>query len=196
MLREMALASHLAYTLQLLLGLVFACSCLMKLRRPRAFVRTVADYRILPRSAHLEIPAAILILVVEAGLALAFLAGFAVDVALGAAALVVIVFGVGVSINLARGRTVVCGCFGSSAEFISRQTLVRLGLLLGVVVVLAGLTEFAAVHQVTIDESLEQPGYFVDVIAVVALLGLLATWILNWAVVGGALRALRNEASV
>lgn len=122
-----ALLDQVAASLQLSLGLVFAMSAISKLRRPRSFAADVEGYRLLPRAAT---PAASVVLVaVELALALALLAGTLTQIAIPLALGLLGVFLVAVAVNLRRGRSVACGCFGSATERISGRSVARLVLL-------------------------------------------------------------------
>jgi hypothetical protein len=115
---------------QLSIGLVFALSSVTKLRRPRAFARNVHEYRVLPEWASRAI--AVPIIAVELAIALALLTGVLAAAALVASLVVLTIFLAAVGFNLRRGRRVACGCFGSSAERISRRSAARLLILLAV----------------------------------------------------------------
>jgi hypothetical protein len=127
-------AQDLAYALQLLLGVVFLVSVVPKLRRPGEFRRIVAGYDVAPRWAAVVAPA---VIAVEGLLALAFLSGALVGVALAVALVLIAVFALATGVNLRRGRRIDCGCFGGTDEQISGRSLVRLGAMALVVAVLA-----------------------------------------------------------
>lgn len=193
MLRDAGLAQHLAYALQLALGGVFLAACALKLRRPGAFVRTVADYQVLPRSAALETVAAAGIMVTEAALALSFLTGWLLEAGVVLAAATLLAFVAGVAINLRRGRTISCGCFGADTERISGHTLVRLGLLLAAVVALGGLVALTAARAVTAGAVLDEPAYLAETGGIAVVLGLVALWSLNARSVAAVATSLRGE---
>jgi hypothetical protein len=125
-----ALLPHLALTLRVSLGLVFALAVLPKLRRPLAFARGVVEYRILP--AGLAYAFGLILIPAEAFLAAALFTGRAAGLALGGSALVFATFLAAVGLNLEQGRRISCGCFGQSSEEISPRAAVRLALLLSV----------------------------------------------------------------
>ena len=112
----------------LALGVVFAASGVAKAVSPKGFVDAVAEFDILPARASgvfaaFVIPAE---LVVSAMLLTA--------TSIGAAALVasalLFAFLVGVAVNLMRRRTIECNCFGVGGHSISRNTVLRLALML------------------------------------------------------------------
>jgi hypothetical protein len=116
-----------AGALQLSLGLIFALSVAPKLRRPRSFAGDVEDYHLLPRRASLA--AALLLIGAELALALALLAGILTRLAIPLALGLLGIFLVAVAVNLRRGRSVACGCFGRAEERISGMSIARLLLL-------------------------------------------------------------------
>lgn len=97
--------------LSLLLGTVFLASAVPKLRRSRSFTLTVLEYRVLP--PVLGRLYARLLPGTELFVALLFLAGTAVRLAAVVSSLLLISFIVGISVNIARGRDLDCGCFGA-----------------------------------------------------------------------------------
>lgn len=125
---------QVAVASQISLGIVFLLSVLPKLRRPLAFARSVIGYEILPDKAASAF--ALILIPVEAFLAVAFLTGWLTDIALPLAAVMLLMFLVAVGMNLRRDRRVPCGCFGDASERISPRTLARLLLLLIVVLLL------------------------------------------------------------
>lgn len=171
---------HLAFAAQLALGIVFLLSALPKLRRPRAFVRSVAAYEILPPGVAQVF--ALALIPTEVALALAFLTGSLVGVALPLAAAVLLAFLVAVGINLRRGRRVTCGCFGEASEEISPRTTARLLLLLTVVLLLAAFrgargASWPGPESPPADVS--TLAYLLQVAALAAFLILLAAWLLR-----------------
>jgi hypothetical protein len=101
----------IALGLRAAFALLFLAAAAHKLRAPRRFVATLADYRVLP--APLVPAAAAAVVAVELGLAaLVLLPGGGAAGLRGAAALLV-VYGGGIAANLARGRRHIdCGCLG------------------------------------------------------------------------------------
>jgi hypothetical protein len=117
--------------LQLALGGVFLLSSVGKARHPVAFLRGVADYRILP--APLAYAFGALLILAEAFIALALLSGIAAGIALPLATALLVVFSAAVAINLRRHRDMLCHCYGSSGgERLSARSLAQLGLLVAV----------------------------------------------------------------
>jgi uncharacterized membrane protein YphA (DoxX/SURF4 family) len=157
----------LAYALQLALGTVFLLSVLPKLRRPEEFRRIVAAYALLPRWAAVVAPA---VIAIEVFLALAFVSGWLVEVAVVVALHVIVGFAFATTVNLRMGRRISCGCFGGSDEQISGRSLVRLGEMALAVAALGGgmLTDVVAPTTVS---WLASQG-FASVAYVVAVMGL------------------------
>lgn len=118
------------------LGATFAVAGSNKMRDPRGFVLGVLEYDILPR--RLAVAFARVVPFAELGLAALLLTGTWLIAAGLASAVLLVSFLVAASINIARGRSLDCHCFGAEAgERLGWTTLVRLGLLLvcaGVVV--------------------------------------------------------------
>src|SRR5829696_9261519 len=83
---------------QLALGVVFLLAAVPKLRRPGGFVQAVRGYELLP--AAMVRPTAFALIGVESFLAVALITGWAVGVAMPLAVASVLVFMVGVGVNL------------------------------------------------------------------------------------------------
>jgi len=114
-----------ALVAQLSLGILFLCSGVLKLRDWRGLVVGVVEYDVLP--VPLARLAARLLPVVEVGLGLSLLAGKAQQVTGVAAGLLILGFAWGVGLNVIRGRSLACHCFGGrSDEMLGRGTLFRL----------------------------------------------------------------------
>lgn len=114
---------------QIALGIVFLLSFLGKARKPKAFLRGVDEYGLLPRRAAYA--AGAVLIPVEGFLALSLLTGW--QLALGAplALASLLAFVIAVSLALKRKRDVPCYCMGGEdGERISARTVARLGLLL------------------------------------------------------------------
>ena len=178
-------AAQLSYALQVSLGVVFVLAAVPKLREPATFTRTVAAYRLLPRSATRGFAA--LVIAAESFLAFAFLTGWATSIALPLAALVVALFAVAVAVNLRRGQQVPCGCFGGESENISGRSLARLATLLGAVLLLALVRPDVTVATLA-EDSVSALRDLVLVGAVAAVLVLGAAWLLNLRELGFVLR--------
>jgi len=116
-------------------GAVFVVSAVAKARRPRAFANGVRQYEVLPPSLSYAI--GLVLIPAEAITAFLLLTGYLSPLGLVAALCLLLCFGLAVTINLLRGRSPSCYCFGSgSSEQVSRRTVERIGLL-GFAVVLA-----------------------------------------------------------
>jgi Methylamine utilisation protein MauE len=123
----------------LLLGSIFLISSVAKLRHPKGFVLTVLEYQVLPPRMGLfygwALPPC------ELFLALLFLTGTAISVAACMAAILLLSFMGAISINLIRGRSLDCHCFGSEGRRKAGWPLVvQDGFLLSVAVALVLLT--------------------------------------------------------
>lgn len=124
----MSTSEALQIALAIPVGTIFGASSLPKLRHPRAFVFTVLEYRVLPeRAARLY---ARVLPPLELALAAMLLAGLAVRVAAAVACLLLSSFGIAMAINLARGRTLECGC-GPRARRLGPSAIIEDIVLLG-----------------------------------------------------------------
>jgi hypothetical protein len=121
------LLTRTAQAAQLSLGLVFLLAVLPKLRAPRRFARTVAEYRLVPTVLTPVVSRGLI--GVEAFLALTLLTGMVVELSAPLALATFSAFAGAVGLNLLRKRKVSCGCFGAGSETISSRTLSRLALL-------------------------------------------------------------------
>lgn len=92
------------------LGALFLASAVSKIRNPATFRRTVRTYELVPRRAVAAV--AHLVVASEVLLGLSLLAGFAKTVSLGAASAMLLVFATAITVNLLRGRSFDCGCYG------------------------------------------------------------------------------------
>jgi uncharacterized membrane protein YphA (DoxX/SURF4 family) len=108
----------LAWILRASLAALFATATVHKIRDPRAFLRTFSEYEILPR--RLTAPGAIALVVAEGSIAVGLLidpSGYQAGLA---AASLLLVYTVAITVNLLRGRRKIdCGCLGPA----NRQTL-------------------------------------------------------------------------
>lgn len=118
------------------LVVLFAAAAFHKLLDSAAFVRVVADYRVMP--AALAGPAAVLLIVAELAIAVALLTDGLHAPGAAAAAVLLLVYGAAMAINLARGRrSMDCGCaFGRSAGSLSYGLVVRNMALAGLAIAL------------------------------------------------------------
>jgi putative oxidoreductase len=111
---RMTARDGLEFILSMVLGMVFLRSAIPKLQHPKGFILTVLGYRMLPPS--LSRTYARVVPPLELWLALIFLSGIAPRLAGIIAAMLLLSFMVGVSVNLIRGRDLDCGCFGKSKQ--------------------------------------------------------------------------------
>ncbi len=135
-------SSRLAYTStfcpfgRLILGMVFAFSGLGKAIEREKTIRLVKSYEILP-----EFFATIYGFVLpwlELTLAALLIFGIFTQLAALTLCLLLVSFAVAVSVNLARGKQMDCGCFGSAnREKLSWATVARISLLLSFALVVA-----------------------------------------------------------
>ena len=170
-------AGQLVYAVQLSLGVVFALAAIPKLRDRATFTRTVTRYRLLPH--RLASALATAVIAIESCLAVAFLTGWLLPIALPLAGTVLVLFAVAVAVSLRRGRRIPCGCFGGESESVSGRSLARLGTLLagvGLVVAVrpAGVTAAALVR-----EGSPALRYLVGVGGVAAFVLLATAWLLS-----------------
>lgn len=175
------IGAHVAYALQLSLGIVFLVAAAPKLRRPSAFAATVAGYRIAPSQL---VPALALgLIAIESFLAFAFLSGWMMDVAVPVAALVLVGFFVAVAVNLRSGRELPCGCFGDPREQISRRSLIRLAALLTALCALVVASGSAGTQSLTLKSVLADGGagleYLIEVAGIASFLVLMGMWMLS-----------------
>jgi len=96
------------------LALVFLLSGLAKLPRRREFTQAVRNYRLVPERAGELIGRALPAVEVAAGALLAV--GLGVRPVATLLALFLVAFSAAVAVNLLRGRTIDCGCFGPVAQ--------------------------------------------------------------------------------
>ena len=178
---EISVLSYFALTFQFSLGVVFLLSSLPKLRQPLTFVGSVVEYKILPSQVARVLALALIPL--EAFLAVAFLTGWWTEIALPLSMVLLSLFLIAVSINLRRGRSVQCGCFGNTNELISPRTLARLLMLLTVAMFLTVFQSRSSssllpiLTGITMDVSALID--FIQIVFLSAFLILLSAWILN-----------------
>src|SRR5262249_53710359 len=124
---------YLIAAVQVDLGVLFLAAAVTKLWAPRQFLRAVAAYRVVPWAA----PAVGPVLIASEGfVGAALVSGWMLAVALLVAGGWLAVFALATGVNLRRGRTVPCYCFGAGGERIGGRTLARIGLVgAGVVLV-------------------------------------------------------------
>ncbi len=100
--------------LSLVIGLIFLAAAIPKLRRPKAFVLAVLEYRVL--SPPLSRIYARLLPPLELLTGLLLLSGTAVRLSAAVVSILLISFVAGVGINVARGRDLDCQCFGRTKQ--------------------------------------------------------------------------------
>ncbi|MGH9315748.1 MAG: MauE/DoxX family redox-associated membrane protein [Thermoanaerobaculia bacterium] len=112
----------LSIRVQLGLGAIFVVAAIPKIADPPAFAHMIYNYRLVP-GVVVNVMALVLPWVeLMAGLAL--FVGVWKRTATGVTGLLLLVFLVALSVNLARGNPVNCGCFGVHAKEKSRPELV------------------------------------------------------------------------
>jgi len=122
--------SRTLLAIQLAIGLVLVVASAGKWRDPMGFARGVTDYEVLPN--RLSVVFGLLLIPFETWLAFSHLIGWWISLAAPLGLAMFASFAVAVGINLSRGRSLPCYCFGEgSGETISTQALSRLLLLLG-----------------------------------------------------------------
>jgi uncharacterized membrane protein YphA (DoxX/SURF4 family) len=105
---------------RILLGGVFVVAGVLKVPDPAAAVRAVRAYQLLPEP--LVAPVAFGLPVVEIAVGLALLVGVFVRTAAIAAAVLLVVYLVGVGSAWARGLQIDCGCFGKGGTVAAGRT--------------------------------------------------------------------------
>jgi uncharacterized membrane protein YphA (DoxX/SURF4 family) len=111
--REALTHPWLTVRVQIALGAIFIVAALPKITDPPSFAHMIYNYRIVP-GGLINLSALVMPWVeVLAGLALVL--GVWVKPARSIAALLLLVFMIAVSVNLARGNAIDCGCFDVSA---------------------------------------------------------------------------------
>lgn len=120
--------TFLALAARLYLGTIFLLACWHKILDPGAFAIDIATYQILPLA--LVNPMAIVLPWTELGAGLMLLVGFRTRAAALLIAGMMAMFLVAISIALANGLDMSCGCFasqGAAEDPISWRTIVRDG---------------------------------------------------------------------
>ena len=98
---------------RLFLGIVFLSASIPKLFAPREFRRALTNYQLLP--VWLVAPVAAWLPRFELLIAAVLLTGVAITITATVAGLALLAFSVAVGVNLARGRSIECGCFGGAS---------------------------------------------------------------------------------
>ena len=110
--RERLLSPWLTIRVQFVLAALFVVAGLSKIADPPGFAHEIHNYRLVPGAVVNPMALVLPWLEVVTGAALFF--GIARRTAARIFGLLLVVFIGALSINLARGRPVDCGCFGSS----------------------------------------------------------------------------------
>ena len=110
----------LALAARLLLGGVLVVAGALKVPDPAAAVRAVRAYQLLPEA--LVGPVAFGLPALEVVVGLALLAGVLVRASAVAAAVLMVVFLIGIGSAWARGLQIDCGCFGGGGQVAAGQT--------------------------------------------------------------------------
>jgi uncharacterized membrane protein YphA (DoxX/SURF4 family) len=103
----------LTVRVQIALGAIFVAAALPKIADPPSFAHMIYNYRILPGS--LINISALVMPWVELLAGLALILGVWVKPARWIVTLMLVVFMIAITINLARGNAIDCGCFDTSA---------------------------------------------------------------------------------
>jgi hypothetical protein len=99
-------------TVRFVLAFILLLAAVPKAADGRRFRRSVADYRLLP--SRLEGPAARAIPWIEVASSVALISGVALAPVAAIDGLLFLAFSIAVSLNLRRGRSIDCGCFGAA----------------------------------------------------------------------------------
>jgi methylamine utilization protein MauE len=175
-----SLVSAFAAAAQVALGIVLAIAVVPKLGTPRAFVRTVEEYQVLP--APIAPAAAGLLIAAETLLAVSLLTGWLIQPALPLLAGFISLLSLAVGVNLLRRRGIPCGCFGNASERISLRSLVRLAMMLAVALFLLILEDLAGARVWTpsaVPISLAMVGQLAQTALLAGLLLVLSIWLLS-----------------
>lgn len=137
---------HMQLALRLIVGGLLLLAGITKLADRASFRDAVAEYQVLP--AALEVPFATLLPWVEVTLGSLLLIGFGTAVAAGLAAPLFLAFGLAIGVNVARGRSFNCHCFGAAQrDEIGWPALIRsLALAGAALVVVLGVSRFGALE--------------------------------------------------
>ncbi|MDQ3689594.1 MAG: DoxX family protein [Chloroflexota bacterium] len=140
--------AHLGYFAGSLVAIVFVAAGVMKLSDRRSFVRALHRYALLPRWA--VTPAASALPPMEIAIGVAVVVGWFAPLPLIAAACLLVVFGLAIGVNLARGRPVPCGCFGGRDDPPANTATIWRNLGLAAVAVAAVVLQEAASRSVVV----------------------------------------------
>lgn len=121
--REALTHPWLTVRVQIALGAIFVAAALPKITDPPSFAHMIYNYRILP-SALINITA-IVMPWVELLCGLALILGIWTKPARSLVAAMLVVFMIAITINLARGNAIDCGCFDTSAANKTHEERIR-----------------------------------------------------------------------
>lgn len=125
-----------ALVFRFVLGTVFLLAGLAKLPRRGKFEQAVRGYELVP--GRLARPVALVLPPVELAGGSLLVLGLGTGVVASCLAALLLVFAGAVSVNLLRGRSIDCGCFGSVAEKrITWLTVARNAVFIGVALLVA-----------------------------------------------------------
>ena len=113
----------LTIRVQIALGAIFVAAALPKIADPPSFAHMIYNYRILP--AGLINITALLMPWVELVTGLCLIIGVWVRPARWIVGAMLVVFMIAISINLARGNAIDCGCFDTSAANLTYDERIR-----------------------------------------------------------------------
>lgn len=121
--------ADIQFAIQFIVGGVFVYSGLAKLRSPMRFVRGVIEYDVVP--GLVAVVGGLLVIPLELYLGTAHLTSWTITLAGPIGCVVLLLFAIAVSVNLARGRSLPCYCFGAEkSDFLSIRSLARLLLMI------------------------------------------------------------------
>ncbi|HYC90647.1 MAG TPA: MauE/DoxX family redox-associated membrane protein [Thermoanaerobaculia bacterium] len=121
--REALTHPWLTVRVQIALGIIFIVAAWPKIVDPPSFAHMIYNYRILP--AGLINISALVMPWVELVIGLCLILGVWVKPARWIVAAMLVVFMIAISINLARGNAIDCGCFDTSAANLTYEERIR-----------------------------------------------------------------------
>jgi methylamine utilization protein MauE len=187
--------NRMTLVVQLAVGLVFLLSVAGKLINPRDFARGVVKYQVLPD--RLSYVVGLTLIPTEVLLAAFHLTGRLLSFGALLGVGVLACFAAGVAVNLKRGRSLPCYCFGNSkGDVISGRTLARLTLLMvGEMLLLADLALSRTDNPANLDRVHDVSEFSLAFLSAIFLL-IFGSWLLNAADVVELLRPWRNDGAL